>query len=173
MRVTFSFCVTSGVSPHVLSYSFVAASSYVCTYCKVSCAAALAQHSHKGELVIPRRSPREPHLPVSRPKSLSRPSLAPVKPARSVFPIVCIALLPCDSHFPLFPLTPSSSPITASHGLAHAVPGLKFQDSTTRSHPRRDLPSVHSVRFRLAPVFSFLYCSPFSASTIPFLFSFF
>jgi hypothetical protein len=100
-------------------------SRWLCGCCKVSYAVARGKHSHMGELVTPRRSLREPqHSPCL------------VKSPRVRQTLHVTAMLACPSHHPdrsncrsplslvppLFPLTPSSSPITALHSLMHAVP---------------------------------------------------
>src|SRR6267142_1449014 len=53
---------------------------------------------------------------------------------------------------------PSTSPLRRipPPGRTLPSPHIKTQNSSTRSHPRRDLPSVHTVRSRLVLVFSFL-----------------
>ena len=140
--------------------------------CKVSYAAALAQCSHKGELVIPRRSPQEPHLPAppsSNPlrvqsricqhharvhvplprSSASHPRLAPLIS-------LCSHSLRPRRHSSCHLLRSDVSPHTATHTSASIT---KIQDSSMRSHPRRDRTSVLRVCFSQSPASSFSYCS--------------
>jgi hypothetical protein len=116
-------------------------SGYKCTstcYCyKVSYAAARGKHSHMGELVNPRRSPRQPHLPAS--------SELHVRTA-----LACSLHHPRSFTLPRFPLRPSP-PCSVLVGIKTSCPdalparshtnitSLKFVDvvsPSTRPLPR-------------------------------------
>ena len=98
----------------------------------------------------------------------------PLSRARSTSPIVhhTLALRPSSHTIFLCPHSHRHGPPRhsvchplrriAPHGHARATPFCpKTPDLSTRSHPRRSLPSVHTDRFRVVQVFSISHCSPF------------
>ena len=71
-----------------------------------------------------------------------------------------LCLLPvCPPRYRSCHLLHSDAPLHSSG--APQMPFSGHQRPSTRSHPRRELPSVHSDGFRAVPVYSSTHCSPF------------
>jgi len=85
-----------------------------------------------------------------------------------ILPLINIAIhLPCVIHpSSIRPLRHCSCyTLVSDIPQPHTQQSLCLQDElpSTLSHLRRDLPSMHSDRFRMALAYSFTHCSPFLA----------